>query len=169
MKLNLGCGNKRKEGFLGVDKFECEAVDKYADIDQLLPFETNTVEEVWMDNIIEHVKDISALMSELHRICKPDAKITVLTPHFTSLSSWIDPTHLHHLSFFSMDHFEKNAVSHYTGGGFKVETRKLSFSGGLMGLMGRLIFNLSPKQYEAKWCFIFRASTLKFVLKVIKN
>ncbi len=168
MKLNLGCGNKKKEGFLGVDKFDCEAVDKIADLDKQLPFKTNTVEEVWMDNVIEHVRDISSVMNEIYRICQNEAKITIITPHFTSASSWIDPTHLHHLSFFSMDHFEKKGVSHYTGGGFKVELRKLSFGGGIMGLIGRLIFRISPKQYESKWCFIFRASTLRFVLRVIK-
>jgi hypothetical protein len=38
MKLNLGCGNKAKEGFVGVDAFDCEAVDIVADITEKLPF-----------------------------------------------------------------------------------------------------------------------------------
>ncbi len=167
-KLNLGCGNKRKEGFLGLDKFRTEAVDIVADIEEALPFDDSSVHEIWMDNVIEHIRDIPRLMKELHRVCVSGATITVITPHFASLASWRDPTHIHHLSYFSMDHFERQAVSHYTGGGFTVRDRRLSF-GGVLGNVGRLIFMLSPREYESNWCFIFRPSTLRFVLEVTKN
>lgn len=169
MKLNLGCGNKKKPGFLGVDKYPCDAVDHIADLNSELPFKASSIDEVWMDNVIEHIPDISSIMKEIHRICKPNAKVTIITPHYTSIASWRDPTHIHHLCYFSMDHFEKENVKHYTGGGFHITERHLSFGGGIMGLLGRLIFNLSPKSYEAKWSFIFRASTLKFVLSINKN
>ncbi len=166
-KLNLGCGNKRKEGFAGVDCFQCDAVDITADLTEALPFEESSIDEIWMDNVIEHIPDITSLMKEIHRICRNDATITILTPHFSSDSSWRDPTHIHHLSYFSMDHFEKDSVAHYTGGGFEVIERRLSF-GGLMGNIGRLILTISPKKYESTWCFIFRPSTLRFVLKIKK-
>lgn len=169
MKLNLGCGNKKKNGFLGVDRYPCEVVDRIANLDEQLPFSDSSVDEIWMDNVIEHVQDISAIMKEIHRICQHDAKVTIITPHYSSISSWRDPSHVHHLSYFSMDHFEKESVKHYIGGGFIVIDRKLSFGGGIMGLAGRLIFLLSPKAYEAKWSFIFRASTLKFIVKVNKE
>jgi len=120
-----------------------------------------------MDNVIEHVLDIPLLMSEVHRVAKKDAEITILKLHFASLSFWRGRAHMHHLSCFSMDHFDKKGVYHYLGGGFKVIKRRLFF-GGIMGDMGRFLFILSPKQYEAKWCFIFRPSTLKFILTVIK-
>ena len=168
MKLNLGCGNKKKEGYIGVDFYPGTAVDQIADLNDKLPFDNDTIDEVWMDNVIEHIADIPKLLKEIHRICKAEAIITLYTPHFTSISSWRDPTHLHHLSYFSMDHFEKESVSHYTGGGFAIIERRLSF-GGLMGNIGRIIFLISPKSYEKNWCFIFRSSTLKFRLKVLKN
>lgn len=169
LKLNLGCGNKRKEGFIGVDKFPCEAVDKIADLNSTLPFENSSVSEIWLDNVIEHIPDIAALMKELHRIGENGATITMITPHFSSLASWIDPTHIHHFSYFSMNHFERDDVAHYTGGGFKVAHKKLSFGGGIMGLMARFLFWKNPRKYEAKWCFIFRASTLTYVMKIIKK
>ena len=167
MKLNLGCGNKSIKGYLGVDKYPCDAVDVIADLNEKLPFEDNTIEEIYMDNVIEHILDIPALFDELKRISLPFARITIFTPHFASQSSWRDPTHIHHLSYFSMNHFEKKSVSHYTKGGFKVVERKLSF-GGIMGNIGRAIFTISPRTYESNWCFIFRPSTLKFVLEVQK-
>jgi len=167
MKLNLGCGNKKKFGFIGVDSFPCAAADIIADITVRLPFEDCSVDEVWMDNVIEHIHNIPDLMKEIQRISKNGALVTIFTPHFASAASWRDPTHVHHLSYFSMDHFEKKGVQHYTGGGFKVLERRLSF-GGLMGNVGRLIFTISPKKYESTWCFIFRPSTLKFVMVVNK-
>lgn len=166
-KLNLGCGNKEKEGFMGVDCFQCDAVDITADLTRELPFEESSIDEIWMDNVIEHIPDITLLMKEINRICRNGAIVTILTPHFASDSSWRDPTHIHHLSCFSMDHFQKDSVAHYTGGGFEVIERRLSF-GGIMGNIGRLIHKISPKKYESTWCFIFRPSTLKFILKIKK-
>ncbi|MBL0224303.1 MAG: methyltransferase domain-containing protein [Geobacteraceae bacterium] len=167
MKLNLGCGNKRKEGFTGIDRYQCDAVDIICDVTTGIPFEDSSVVEVYMDNFIEHILDIPALMQEVVRISRPGARITIITPHFTSLSSWRDPTHVHHLSYFSFDHFTKPSTQHYVGGRMlRIICRKLSFSGGIFGLFGRFLFALSPYMYEQKFCFIFRASTLTFELEV---
>jgi hypothetical protein len=168
VKLNLGCGNKSIEGFIGVDRYPCAAVQVLCDVAQGLPFCDNAVEAVYMDNFIEHVFDIPALMQEIVRVAKCQAPVTVITPHFSALASWRDPTHVHHLSYFSFDHFAKPSVQHYIRGGLRVVRRKLSFGGGLLGLTGRLIFLWSPETYEKKFCFIFRASTLTFELEVIK-
>ena len=168
IRLNMGCGNKRRKGFIGVDRFPCEAVDVIADLTGRLPFADASVDEVWADNVIEHIPDLGALMTEINRVCRDNAAVTLITPHFTSLSSWRDPTHVHHLSYFSMHHFEKSGVAHYTGGGFLVTRVKLSFGGGL-GLIGRLICAISPRTYEEKWCFLFRASTLTYFLRVKKS
>lgn len=168
IRINLGCGNKYIEGFIGVDRSPCLAADILCDIARSLPFRDNSVDEFYLDNLIEHVPDIPALMAEVVRTSTNNAKVTIITPHFTSLSSWKDPTHLHHLSYFSFDHFERISVRHYTGGGVKIAHRHLSFGGGLLGLIGRIIFSLSPEAFEKKYCFIFRASTLRFELQIVK-
>ena len=169
-RLNLGCGGKRIDGFLGVDRYPTPAVDVIADITRRLPFDDGSIDEILLDNVIEHIHDIPALMHEMHRICRDGARLVIRTPHFTSLSSWRDPTHVHHLSYFSLDHFTRAQVAHYTSAGrtFEIVERRLSF-GGLMGNLGRLIFRLSPEAYERNWCFVFRASTLTFVLRVLKG
>lgn len=168
MKINIGCGNKVKEGFVGVDKYACDAAEIICDATEGLPFHDDEITAVYMDNFIEHVQDIPALMKELVRVCCNGAEITIITPHFTSLSSWKDPTHVHHLSFFSFDHFEKSSVAHYIGGGLTTTHKKLSFGGGISGLIGRLLFTFSAETYERKFCFMFRASTLTVQLRVDK-
>ncbi|HYD50591.1 MAG TPA: methyltransferase domain-containing protein [Terriglobales bacterium] len=168
MKLNLGCGDKRKPGFLGVDQYRAGGVDVLADVTRL-PFADSSVDAFHLDNVIEHIPDMVGLVRELVRTGRPGAAIEVITPHFTAWASWRDPTHVHHLSYFSMDHFAHKWVADFAGARVRVASRRLSFGGGLMGLTGRLLFWLSPRQYEKKYCFIFRASTLCFRLEVVKQ
>jgi hypothetical protein len=168
LKLNIGCGNKKIDGYLGIDKYKCDAADYICDIEvEKLPFEDNIVSAIILDNVIEHFYDLPKVINELVRVSCKGCIIKIITPHFSSLASWIDPTHIHHLSYYSFDHFEKMSVSHYVGRGVRIKDKKLSFGGGLMGLIARLIFKLSPKNYEKKYCFIFRASTLTFFIEVI--
>lgn len=168
IRLNLGCGNKLRDNFFGVDRFACTGADVLCDLTRLLPFADSSVDEFFLDNVVEHIQDIPALVAELVRVGKPGARVTIITPHFTSLSSWRDPTHVHHLSYFSFDHFGKPSTAHYIGGGLRVVERHLSFGGGLGGIIGRLLFRISPDKYERKYCFVFRASTLRFELEVVK-
>lgn len=167
MKLNLGCGDRRRSGYLGVDQYVADGVDVIADI-RRMPFVADCADEILLDNVIEHIPDLVGLMKELVRVGRRGARIEVITPHFTAWASWRDPTHVHHLSYFSMDHFAHKWVADYAGARVEVAARRLSFGGGLLGLTGRLLFWLSPRQYEKKYCFLFRASTLYFDLRVIK-
>jgi SAM-dependent methyltransferase len=169
LKLNIGCGNKRVEGYLGVDKIRCDAADYICDIEnEKLPFEDNTIKAIILDNVIEHFYDIPKVVNELVRVSRAGTIIKIITPHFSSLSSWIDPTHIHHLSYFSFDHFEKSSnPQNSMVKGLRIQHKKLSFGGGVLGLTARLIFKISPKKYEQKYCFIFRASTLTFDIEVL--
>jgi len=115
------------------------------------------------------VLDIPALMREIARVCRGGARVHVVTPHFSSASSFRDPTHLHHLSYFSMDHFEKDSAAHYVGGGFVVKKRELAFSRSLGGRIGKLLFAMGPETWEKQFCFVFRARTLTFELEVVKG
>jgi SAM-dependent methyltransferase len=169
MKINLGCGNKVRPGFVGVDRTFCAAARVVCDLDRPLPFRESSIDEAHLDNVIEHVADIAQLMRELVRVSKRGGVLTILTPHFSSLASWRDPTHRYHLSYFSMDHFEGKYLRDDLNGRVVVSKRRLSFGGGLLGILGRLCFALSPEFYEQKVCFVFRASTLRFELRVEKD
>jgi SAM-dependent methyltransferase len=169
MKINLGCGDKVRAGFVGVDRYFCAAARVICDLDRTLPFRDSSVEEAYLDNVIEHVADIARLMRELVRVSRQGGILTIITPHFSSLASWRDPTHRYHLSYFSMDHFEGKYLRADLNGRLVVTGRRLSFGGGLLGILGRLCFAFSPEFYEQKACFVFRASTLYFELRVEKD
>jgi SAM-dependent methyltransferase len=169
MKLNLGCGHKKLEGHVGVDRHRCDAAEVLCDLAKRLPFGDASIDGVFMDNFIEHVLDIPALLGEVARVCKPGARIVMTTPHFSSAASWRNPTHLHHLSWFSFDYVSKPKHRHYLGRGLRLVDRSLSFGGDPLGILGRLLFKMSPAAWEAKFCFVFRASTLRFELEVTKE
>jgi len=169
MKLNLGCGNKKVDGYVGVDRHPCDAAAVLCDLTKRLPFAEETVDGVFMDNFIEHVLDIPALLTEVSRVCKPGARVVMTTPHYSSAASWRNPTHHHHLSWYSFDYVGRPEHRHYLGKGLKLVDRKLSFGGGILDLLGKLFFSISPALWERKLCFVFRASTLRFELEVTKE
>jgi predicted SAM-dependent methyltransferase len=99
LKLNLGCGFDKRDGWLNVDNFpECQP-------DQLLNIEdtpwdlpTDGIDEIQMKHVLEHVgadfKVFAAVMRELHRIAAPDGIIEIQVPHVRHDTFWSDPTHV---------------------------------------------------------------------------
>lgn len=167
MKINLGCGEKLLDGWVNVDKYPIDATVIQGDISEGLSFPDSVADEILMDNVIEHCQSIPEVMKEVHRLLKKGGKLHLYTPHYTSNSSWRDPTHIHHLSYFSFDMFCKERNRHYLGGAmYRVVRKKLSFGGGL-SILGRIIFKCSPEIYERKFCYLFPASTLYVCLEAI--
>ena len=167
MRLNVGAGNHRLPGYINIDKFvplNCPDV-MFGDIEEGIEFEDNSFDEILLDNVIEHLNDIPRVMREIHRLLKPGGICKIITPHFTSGSSWVDPTHRFHLSYFSLDYFANGSRDNYMDSKFRTLKKRLSFPGGLFGIIGRLIFWCSPTSWERSWCFIFRASTIRFELE----
>lgn len=169
MKLNLGCGNKKVDGYVGVDRHPCDGAGVLCDLTKRLPFADGSIDGILAEDFIEHVLDIPALLMEVARICKQGARIVMTTPHYSSAASWRNPTHYHHLSWYSFDYVSKEKHKHYLGDGLKLVDRKLSFGGGVLDLLGKLFFSISPALWERKLCFVLRASTLRFELEVTKE
>jgi len=82
MKLNLGCGNLRIEGYIGVDFRETKASDLIMDLTEPLEFKNNSIDEVLCAHVIEHLvkADGINLLREIHRILKPDSVLHLHLP-----------------------------------------------------------------------------------------
>ena len=104
--LDVGCGNKKLAGAIGIDRVFLPNVDVVCDLDVLpLPFGDNTFGRIVCNHIVEHVENLLDFMQEVHRVGEPGATVEIVTPHFTNRFSYTDPTHLRHLSLRSFDYF----------------------------------------------------------------
>lgn len=127
MKINLGCGNKKIDGFVGVDKIKTEATDLIHDLNIFpYPFPQDCAEEIILDNVLEHLDDVILVMEEVYRLAAPGAIITINVPYFKSNSAFTDPTHKHFFTETSFKYFEeKNSLHFYTSSNFKILESKL--------------------------------------------
>ena len=56
MKLNLGCGTNKLEGFVNVDVEPASEPDMVVDLDILpWPFEDSSAEEIQLNHVLEHL------------------------------------------------------------------------------------------------------------------
>jgi len=131
-KLNLGCGNDIRPGWINLDISPIEGVDVVHDVRQIpLPFDENTFDFILCQDILEHLEYIS-LLGDLHRILKPGGQLEIRVPHFSSRNNFVDPTHVKMFSIQTFDFFTPNAPyarSYYFPFHFeKVSHRKIAFS-----------------------------------------
>jgi len=80
MRLNLGSGNTKLDGFISVDLYDKEA-DVRADIAEL-PFDSESVDEIVCYQVIEHIpyQKSQQLFDEMYRVLKPGCRAILETP-----------------------------------------------------------------------------------------
>lgn len=96
VKIDIGCGPNKQEGFIGVDQYAFPGVDHVVKVGrEPLPFDNESVDEVHASHFVEHLNAVErcALFNELHRVMKKDAKMTMIVPHWGSSRAYGDPTH----------------------------------------------------------------------------
>ena len=168
--LDLGCGQAKRQGAVGIDLRPGPGVDIVHDLNRFpWPLEDNRFELVLCSHVLEHLADLPAVMSEIHRVCKPGARVQIITPHFSSLNSWEDPTHMHHLARRSFRFFDSRNPHSYGAVRLKAVKVELAFGGGLWDFVGRLIYRCSPDLWEKHFAFVWRARNLEVELVAEKD
>jgi hypothetical protein len=99
VKLNLGCGYKKQEGWINVDASAACQPDVVLDLEQLpWPWSTDAAEQVRFIHSLEHMgRDpvvFLGIMKELHRVCCNGAEIEIIVPHPRHDDFLGDPTHV---------------------------------------------------------------------------
>lgn len=177
MKLQLGCGNDKREGYINVDSSKEVQPDKVWDLEKTpLPFKEDSFEEVLANHVLEHIKNFVPLMHDLYRICKDGALIKIRTPFYSSWGQFNDPTHVRFFSPFTFTYFEgKNNYSHQVKEegsiNFKVEKARIHFGIGRAKILNRImdpIINLDQKFYCRFLAFIIPGSEMEYELRIIK-
>lgn len=174
MKLNLGCGVNKIEGCLNCDIAPEVKPDKILNLEEELPFGTNSVDEIHIYHVLEHINNFIPLMHELHRICKKGAIINVWTPFYAGWGQFNDPTHVRFFTPFTFSYFDGSVVDC----GYEVKSEgkmfdtnvRLKFSTtnkSFLNIFNPLI-NISHRYYCRFFAWIFPATEIIYTLKVIK-
>ncbi len=178
-RLDLGCGTDRQPGAVGVDRNPRARPDVLADLDRPpYPFADDSFDEILLDNVLEHLGDVPAVLTEVHRIARPEALVTVVVPYFRSRWSAIDPTHRHQFSVDSMGYFDRAHPYferyRYVDVGFSVTSVAFNENVAPEGRGAWLrravvrVANRQPERYEQWLSPLLPLDTLTFRLRVHK-
>ncbi len=116
MKLNIGSGHSRLDGFTNLDRSTSVGAEIVFDLETCaignrLPLVTSSVEEFHASHILEHIHNILPVMQELYRVAEPDAKLIVRVPYGSSDSAFEDPTHVRQFFLNSFSYFGQPAYA----------------------------------------------------------
>jgi len=129
LELDLACGSSKKEDSIGVDISDEIGVDIIWDLNQYpWPFEDNSIDSIHCSHYVEHIPHninngdkrdgLIQFMNELYRILKPEGKVTIIAPYYTSIRAYGDPTHQRFICDWTFLYYNKewrdsNKLSHY--------------------------------------------------------
>tara|TARA_B100000214_G_scaffold360889_1_gene323722 strand:+ start:165 stop:731 length:567 start_codon:yes stop_codon:yes gene_type:complete len=121
IKLNLGCGARKIDGYINVDKFG--SPDLKHDLESFpWPWQTNSISEIQLIHVLEHLgKDTEIyfkIFQEMHRVCKHGAIVHIIVPHFRHQFFYDDPTHVRVVTPLSLQLFSKKHNKYFVENGF---------------------------------------------------
>lgn len=96
IKLDMGCGPNKREGFIGVDQYAMDGVDVVLDIGTAVwPWDDSEVAEIHASHFIEHLTASQRVhfVNEAYRVLQPGGSVTIITPHWASNRAYGDFTH----------------------------------------------------------------------------
>jgi SAM-dependent methyltransferase len=167
--LELGCGQKRLVPHSVTIDFNANSrADIVHDLNVFpYPFESNSFDLVLAEHVLEHLADVVRVVEEVHRVCRPRARVLIEVPHFSSSEFFTDPTHRHAFSTRSFDYFVPGTDLN----GFRYSTatfhkRRVHLSGHSRYLTRFINDHVST--YERRFAFLYPAHVIKFELEAIK-
>lgn len=112
MKIDLGCGKNKKEGFFGIDIQNFPDVDLVCDCNQRIPLDDNVADEIHANDFLEHLQNDKRIhiISEIWRILKPGGLFYSYTPSTDCRGAYQDPTHY---SFWNENSFKYYIIDEY--------------------------------------------------------
>lgn len=187
MILDVGCGNNKTPGAIGLDINPRTQADVIADLDApAYPFADNSFDLIVGNHIIEHVRDAVAFIEEIHRLLRPGGMVRLVTPHYTNPRAYADLTHRRYLSLAALDGFTSQAaeprvsllgriletdypaMDFYSTARFEKVEARLSFGRPFRYLGVQWLANRWPRIYEFYLASLIPARDIYLTLRAIK-
>lgn len=171
--LDLGCGRNKYPGSIGVDNNARSVADVLCDLDRPpYPFADNSFDEVRAVHVVEHTENVIHFMEEVHRLLRPGGRLYLVTPHYSDVSSFTDPTHRWHLTTQSFSYFTgREDYSFYSPARFRELRVKVQLLRLWRWLGFGLLVNhsrLFRKFWEQYLCLVIRGKVLEFWFEAVK-
>ena len=98
VKIDLGCGAWKKEGFTGIDILPAGTLyngypvnpDIIADLNKGIPLAADSVDEILCSHYFEHSQNIQFLVDEIYRVLVTGGTAEIIVPMF----DWFSTGHL---------------------------------------------------------------------------
>ena len=125
--LDLGCGEGKQKGFIGMDRRAVPGVDIIWDIESvtpvpwwaremedlgakssLWPIPDNSADKLLCSHVLEHITPsvLPAVMDEMWRVMRFDGQVLIAVPHGDSYGFRQDPTHIGMFNESTMTYFD---------------------------------------------------------------
>lgn len=168
-KLNLGCGEFKKVGYINVDVRLQVNPDVAHDLNRFpYPFPDNGFDVIEVDHVLEHLDDAFRVMRELHRISKNNGLIVIKVPHFSR--GFTHPDHKRGFDVTFPYYF--NPKFEPSNQGFQLQLKNIRFcwfaqpyvkkmvlskplfyASALVGAFFDVFANISPILCSRLWCY----------------
>ena len=146
VKLNLGCGERWKDGFINVDAFN--PADMIVDLNSFpWPWEDNTVDEIYSRGCFEHLQDFNAALREAHRVLKPGGRLQIIVPHFRNPQAAWPQQHIHQFSIYTFTHHLSQSNEYSGNPPFSTVSVRHIYLDSRLSIFNRLA-NISPLGWE---------------------
>lgn len=137
-KLNLGCGEDLKAGYVNLDWQPQTGADVIHDLNCFpYPFPDDSFSRIEASHVLEHLDRPFSVMKELHRILRPGGTLAVRVPHFSRGFTHAEHAHGFDVSFplYFNPRFTKSGYTGVSFELFRMRMRYLAF-GHLLPFLG---------------------------------
>jgi predicted SAM-dependent methyltransferase len=95
IRLNIGCGTGKIEGFINIDIDESLQPDKVYDIRNELPFQPSMVDQIVMYHTIEHIPKChwQEIFLDFSRVLKANSELWISYPEYTRVFEYWKTNH----------------------------------------------------------------------------
>lgn len=107
IQLNLGCGKNKLDEYVNIDIRQSVQPDICCDIEEGLPYETESVDTVLAEDFLEHISrsKVIFVIEEIWRVLKVGGIFRFFTPSTDGRGAFQDPTHRSYWNFNSWSYF----------------------------------------------------------------
>ena len=154
IQINLGCGDQRLPGYVGLDRLRRAGTDLVCDLNDALPVAAQSVDRVYAKSLLEHIERLEDLLLEVQRVLKPGGTFYIYVPHWSNPFYYSDYTHRRFFGLATFDYLARERqmyrrVPVYMALQLRVVRVRLIFESPFRGLRWLMkgwqwIFNLSP-------------------------